>query len=317
MRALPENGRPAGFGGAVGRFKLTAALDRREAATNDAVALTVTVEGEGFLRAVAPPELGAPPDLKVFPPKVSASARPARDTLVSRKSWEWILVPLVAGELRLPPVRFAYFDPDAGEYRVATEDTGPLVVRAGGQATDLSLARGEIQVQRRDLAFIKPLRGTLRQASVRVHGTAPYLALLLLPLVWAPLVIVLGRRRARLQQNLGLARSRRARRHARTRLQAARRRLSASGADFHQDVARALVEYVADRTNRSAAGLTYDLTDELLAERGVDETLRRRFRGCLESCDFARFVPSSAAPARRAELLDEAETLIDAIERAS
>jgi hypothetical protein len=81
-------------------------------------------------------------------------------------------------------------------------------------------------------------------------------------------------------------------------------------------VARALVGYVADRFNRSAAGLTYDVADELLAARGLEPELRRRFRNCLETCDFARFVPASSANERRTEVLGEAGELIDRLEKA-
>ena len=87
-------------------------------------------------------------------------------------------------------------------------------------------------------------------------------------------------------------------------------------ATFHEEVARALVEYVADRFNRSATGLTYDLADELLSQRNVDVELRRRYRACLETCDFARFVPASAKSERRSEVLEQALALLAELERA-
>lgn len=317
VRALPVGGRPDDFGGAVGEYTLTLSMDRQEAAVNDAVALTATVEGEGFLRAVAPPVLDTPPDIKVFDPKVSSSSRSTRGKLVSRKTWEWILVPLVAGELKIPAVRFPYFDPDSGTYRLASAEPPLLVVRQNGGTPEPSLARGDIRLQRRDLAFIKPPRGTLRHRTPRAHQRGLFVVMLLLPLLWGPAWVVVGRRQAKLRQNLGLARARRARGRARQRLRAAGKQLDATdAASFHEEVARALVEYVGDRFNRSAAGLTYEMADELLASRGIEGTLRRRFRACLETCDFARFVPSAAASERRAEVLAEAEALIDQLEKA-
>jgi hypothetical protein len=139
----------------------------------------------------------------------------------------------------------------------------------------------------------------------------------LAPVVWAPFLIWLGRRRELLQRDLGLARGRRARRRARKALSGIRREMKHSaGTEFHEAVARALVAYVGDRFNRAPSGLTYELADELLAARGVDEGVRRRFRSCLETCDFARFVPGSARAERRVEVLDDALELIDALERA-
>ena len=85
---------------------------------------------------------------------------------------------------------------------------------------------------------------------------------------------------------------------------------------FHEEVARTLVEFVADHFNLAAAGLTYDVVDELLISKGIDPALRRRFRTCLETCDFARFVPSAGASDRRAEVLEEATAAIDELEQA-
>jgi hypothetical protein len=81
-------------------------------------------------------------------------------------------------------------------------------------------------------------------------------------------------------------------------------------------VARALVEYVADRFDRSPAGLTYDVADELLVARGVDAALRLRYRTCLETCDFARFVADSGGAERKAQTLEEARQIVDHLEKA-
>ncbi len=316
VRPLPTVGRMDDFSGAVGVFTLKVGLDREQATANEAVALTATVEGEGFLRAVAAPILDPPPDIKVFDPKVSSSFRTVRGKLVSRKTWEWILIPLAPGELQLPPVRFQYFDTESGSYKLANVDLPLLVVRQGDAAPESPLAGGEIQLQHRDLAFIKPLGDRLQERVPRAHQRTAFLTALLLPLAWAPLAVLVGRHRARMQRNLGLARSRKARSRAKQRLRRSAKRLDeGDSAVFHEEVARALVTYVADRFDRAAAGLTYQLADELLAAQGLVEPLRQRFRSCLEACDLARFVPSSSAPERRSEMLAEARELIDEMER--
>ncbi len=318
VRPLPTAGRPPDFSGAVGRYEFQATLDRQETAVNDAVALKATVQGEGFLGAVAAPSFTASADLKVFPPKVSASSRGVRGQMVSRKTWEWVLVPLAPGEVALSDLSFSYFDPAQGSYEEARASLLPLVVRRGDPTQeDAPVVGGEVRLQRRELAFIKPLHGELRAGAPRVHQRSSYRVLLALPLVWVPLLVVASRHRSRLQQNLGLARSRRARSRALKRLRAAGKHLDLeASSSFHEEVGRALVEYVADRFNRSAAGLTYETADELLASRGLDVELRRRFRSCLESCDFARFVPSAAQSERRTEVLSEATQVLESLERA-
>ena len=318
VRQLPAEGKPDEFSGAVGSYRVRASLDREQSRINDAVALKATVEGQGSLRSVAAPELLGSDALKVFDPQVKESTVRAQDgKVLSRKTWEWIIVPLTPGELTLPELRFSYFDPGEAAYRTAMAGELVLAVERGDGSLGEPVTRGEVRLQRRDLAFIKPLRGELREAFPRAHERGLFTALLVVPLGLAPLFIVAGRRRARLARDQGLARSRRARARARKRLQSARKQLEqADPATFHEQVARTLVEYVADRFDRAPSGLTYDLAEELLSSKGVDPALRRRFRSCLETCDFARFVPATAQAERRAEVLTDADELVEQLERA-
>jgi len=317
VKRLPEAERPADFGGAVGSFRITSTVDRKEVQANEAVALKFTVQGEGFLKSVSPPHLDLPPDLKVFEPRATESSSTTGGKLVSRKSWEWVLVPLVPGEVRIPSPGFSFFDPVQGGYRELRADAIRITVqRAERGGEEAPVARGEVRLKRQEIAFIKPLRGRLRDERTPTHRRAWFLAALVSPLVWVPAVVLLGRRRSRLREDRSFARAGRAGSRARRRLRSCEKRMSSLDAgSFHEETARALVEYVADRFDRSAAGLSYELADSLLESRGVSPEVRARFRACLERCDFARFVPESGSISRKAEVLGEARALVDLVER--
>jgi len=317
VKPLPETGRPDDFSGVVGSFALEVAADRRTARVNDAVALRATVEGSGFLRSGPAPTLEATPDLKVFEPKVTESSEIRDGKLRSRKTWEWVVVPLTPGEVRLPAVRYAVFDPTTAAYEVLGGEPVVLTVERGEPAADDAIARGDVRLERREIAFIKPLRGRLLDRQPRIHQRGWYVTLLVLPAVVGPLIVVAGRRRALYRQNHSLARARRARTRARRRLRAARQRADRSGSDsFHEEVARALVDYIADRFDRAPSGLTYDVADDLLASRGVSADLKRRLRTCLETCDFARYVRSSDDPQRAEQVYRESSAVVDELEEA-
>jgi len=315
VKQLPP-GQPEEFGGAVGRFSLDVTIDRDRAAVNDAVALRATVEGEGSLQSVDAPVFEPPPGVRVFDSKITEATQRITGRMSSRKTWEWILIPLDPGEVQLPELRFPYFDPDSASYEVARSKPLLLAVERGDRLPDPTEIRSEIRLQRRDLAYIKPLRGRLTTHHPGAEDRALFRALLLVPVALTPVTIYLGRRRSRMRRDLGLTRARRARAKARKQLHAARRKLDQlESASFHEEIARTLVEYVADRFNRSSAGMTYELADDLLASKNVDADLRRRYRSCLERCDFARFVPAAAQSERRTEVLDEAETVVEQLER--
>jgi len=314
VKPLPETGRPAEFSGAVGSFRMKVVTTPSAVDLGEAFAVRATVEGDGSLQAAMPPKLDAPPDVKVYDPKAVDAASFGADHLGARKSWEWVVVPLAPGTLKIPAPTFAYFDPIAGAYRQLKDDIPELTVRRGTGTGESVASRGEVQANRTDIAFLKMLRGSLSEAKPPIHKRGWFVALLVLPLVLTPVGIVLGRRRERYLTDHGFARARRAARTAAKRLDRAAARATSSPAVFHEEVAGALVDYVADRANRPASGLTYDQLDDILAAKGVPDEPRRRYRACLETCDFARFVPESGKPEAVADLVADARAILRALE---
>lgn len=315
VRPLPEAGKTPDFQGAVGSFRITTSCDRRNAQVGDAIAVRATIEGQGSLQAAPPPRWTAPPGVRVFDPKVVVNEATGANHLSSRKTWEWVVVPLSPGSVALPPVAFSYFDAESGAYRTALGELPPIAVVRGSGTQDSGIARGEVQPNVRDIAFIKIRRGSLRESAAPLTRRTWFLALFALPLLAAPVGIWAGRRRLRLKTDHGFARSRRAARTAGKRLAHAAAR-AADPVAFHEAIARALVDYVADRANRPAAGLTYDELDAILEGKGAAPELRRRYRVCLENCDFARFVPDSHRAGARGDAVSEARGIVAALEAA-
>ena len=84
---------------------------------------------------------------------------------------------------------------------------------------------------------------------------------------------------------------------------------------FYAEVAQALTEFVAAKFDTSAAGLTHDRIEALLASRGVPDEERRLFHRCLEACDFARFAPASSGPDEMRRALAAAGEILVRLER--
>jgi hypothetical protein len=120
VRPLPEEGRPAEFGGAVGRFAVTAEAEPRELEFGDTLKLTLRIEGEGNLALLDPPRLDDLPGFHVYG---------ALDDRGSRlRTIVFDLAPTATvGEV--PGIALPFFDPEAEEYRTARSAPIPLVVR--------------------------------------------------------------------------------------------------------------------------------------------------------------------------------------------
>ncbi len=320
VQPLPAAGRPAGFSGAVGNFSLQVTADRSESQVNDAIGVKVKVAGEGNLNAVNALPLPELSDFKQYAPKVGSSTSVVADRLRGEKVWDYVLIPLAPGSQSVPPVAFSFFDPKAAVYRTVASGPIPIQVARGAAgsagAGRTLVAQSDVRMLRRDIHFIKQVQGALRDRSRPFYRSTWFAVLLLLPLAADLGVYVMARSRDSQRVNVRRRRERRARAMARRRLKEARRRMTPSTARaFYAEVAQALAEFVAAKFDTSAAGLTHDRIEELLASRGVPDEDRRTFHRCLEACDYARFAPTSSGLDEMRRSLLATEEIIVRLER--
>ncbi len=316
---LPAESRPPGFTGAVGNFTLQVTADRKESRVNDAIGVKVRVAGEGTLNAVTTPPLADLSDFKQYAPKVGSSTSVQGERLRGEKVWDYVLIPLAPGAQAIPPVTFSFFDPRAQAYRTASSPPIPIQVARGEDQPGASLplvTQSDVRQVRRDIHYIKLAPDGLSHRSRPFYRSPVFAALLVLPIVADAGLFAVARRRILSAEGRRQRRERRARSLARRRLKEARRRMSPSAAAaFYAAVAGTLTQYVADKFDTSAAGLTHDRIEALLASRGAPEEARRTFHRCLEACDFARFAPTSSGPDEMRKALAAAEESLVVLER--
>ncbi|RAK66925.1 hypothetical protein DLM85_12015 [Hymenobacter edaphi] len=132
VRALPPV--PAGAApAAVGRYQLREGVGSTSFRTGHTISYTLTVEGEGNLTALAPPEPRPVPGLEVYGPEVHLELTRADGRVTGRKVLRYRLVPRQPGRLRLRDVlRVPVFHPDRGRYDTLRPElelavTGPAV----------------------------------------------------------------------------------------------------------------------------------------------------------------------------------------------
>jgi hypothetical protein len=118
---LPVEGKPASFSGAVGDFSIISAVDKTEVRANEAITLTVKVEGRGNVAAIGQPKANWPQNVELYDSKGSAKTSKAG---VGEKDFEILLIPRAPGDVTLPGLEFSYFDPSKKQY--VTRNTDPI-----------------------------------------------------------------------------------------------------------------------------------------------------------------------------------------------
>jgi hypothetical protein len=123
--ALPMEGRPVGFSGAVGEFAVGAELSSDKSAAGDPLTLRLKVSGEGNFDRVKSSMLGATDGWKTYPPTDKFEAADSGG-YSGTKTFEQAVIPLQSGRQQLPELAFSYFDPEKRQF--VRKTTQPLTV---------------------------------------------------------------------------------------------------------------------------------------------------------------------------------------------
>lgn len=117
VKALPEQGKPEGFSGAVGNFTMNAALLKNSFPANETGKLQVMITGSGNLQLLTAPVITWPLGIDAFEPETGESLNKAMVPVYGRKVFEYGFSADKPGTYIIPAINFSYFDPVSGTYK--------------------------------------------------------------------------------------------------------------------------------------------------------------------------------------------------------
>ncbi|MFW6286890.1 MAG: BatD family protein [Candidatus Sumerlaeota bacterium] len=304
VRRLPLEGRPPSFQNAVGQFAVAVNVDREEMTEDDFLTLRIEIGGEGFLGSIAPPELPPMPDWSLVADP-EEKIRQAGEATTGKKTFEYMLRPQRPGMLEIPEIAYAYFDPD--EERYVEEVVGPFHLEvAKGVERRLAVASNndtagegrpgdQVEVGDAPIAYIHAETPASISAPLPFHQSMGF-ALMMLA---SPAVFLLGvgvrwwrgyreRHGDQFRRRSAAARVRRELRRV------AQVEKSAGSREAAAILANAIRQYLADKYDRSAPGLTLEEVEDLVLMHGTSADDARRLREIVEGCDQAEYLPERA-----------------------
>ena len=311
---LPQ--RPATFSGGVGKFNISAQLDKTETKANDPITLRIIVSGTGNLKLIKQPVINLPKDFDKYEPKVTEQTKLTTAGIEGSKIYDVLIVPRHQGKYDIPPVEFTYFDTSTKRYETVKTETFHLDVAKGSGASAVSDFSGqdELQELNKDIRFIKTGDADQHLTGDYFFGsTAYWITIAALVLVFITLFIIF-RQRAIDNANVTAMRGKKANKVATKRLkQAARLMTDNKPGEFYDEVLRALWGYVGDKLNIPVAQLSHDNISSKLAERGVHQSIIDKFIGALDECEFERYAPGDPK-GNMSKVYDKAMLAIEKIE---
>ncbi len=143
VHALPAEGRPAHFTGAIGKFQVAGDARPGSVALGEPVTLYFSVSGEGNFDYVRCPALPDDPAWKAYVPSSKTNYRNQSHTNAV-KTFEQAVIARRNGNVPLPPASFSYFDPTAKQYvtvpialpAITVTGSAPLASASPGGGSD-------------------------------------------------------------------------------------------------------------------------------------------------------------------------------------
>ena len=289
---LPQ--RPENFSGGVGKFSISAQLDKTEAKANDPISLRVIISGRGNLKLIKEPQVNFPKDFDRYDPKVTDKTKLTAQGIEGSVIYDFLAVPRHQGKYEIPPVEFTYFDLSTNSYKTIKSEAFELTVGKGSNTGGSSgiVSQEDLRLLIKDIRYIK--LGNTKQKAIGdffFGSTAYWVVLAALFLVFVSLFVIF-RHRAIENADIAGKRAGKANKVATRRLRKASRLMQEGrAADFYDEVLRALWGYVGDKLRMPVEELSHDNISERLQERHVQQSVIDQFIGALDECEFERYAP--------------------------
>ena len=288
---LPQ--RPAGFSGGVGKYSISATIDKTDVKANDPVKLRVVVTGVGNMKLLKQPEVKFPKDFDHYDAKVTDKTKLTTSGLEGSIVYDFLAVPRHQGTFEIPAIEYTYFDTSANAYKtVRTESFTLNVAKGSGSSSAAYTGQEDVRQLNSDIHYIKT--GDSRQRAVGDYffaSTEYWVSLAVLLLGFISLFVIF-RKRAVERANVAGRRAGKANKVAAKRLKKAAKLMKA-GQDgaFYDEVLRALWGYVGDKLNMPVEQLSRDNISQQLSSHSVSESTIQQFLGALDECEYARYAP--------------------------
>ena len=300
VKALPTEGKPENYSGAVGNFDFKITTSKDELNATESLQARVEVTGNGNLKLFQLPKLTLPNSLEVYEPEHTENVKTNLDGMQGGIADSYTIVPQFKGKYPIPNVDFSYFDPKTETYKTISSGQKLINVLEGptnSTQSDSNIAtvgegKQRVIMNNDQFAFVKSEANLKPISSEPFFNSSWYWGSLLLPLLAIPLAMVFRKKKAERRADVVGNKIRKADKLARKYLGEAKKALGQKEA-FYIALEKALHNYLKAKLHIETSDFSKDRIQELLLKRDVEKPVINDFITILDSCELARYTPFS------------------------
>ncbi|MCX7611348.1 MAG: BatD family protein [Ignavibacterium sp.] len=316
VQQLPENDKPSSFNGAVGKYNITASVDREQVKVNEPITLKIKITGTGNISLLQAPIFDLPAGFEKFEPKLNEEI--IRTSKISgSKTFEYLIIPRAAGVREINPIEFSYFDPDAKKYfTLKTSGFNLKIEQNDSLVALLNVEKEAIKSLGSDIRSIKTSNIELKKKSELLINSVSFWILVLMPLIGFFGILMWNNHNQKITSDIKTFNYLRAEKIAKKSLKKSLKYLTENRPeDFYTEIAQALFGYLENKLDISKSDFTIDLAVEKLNKLGIEQSIIDKMKITAEKCEFIRFAPNAYSNASMKEFYDEVMKVIIEIER--
>lgn len=299
VKPLPTLNQPEDFTGAVGNFSLKVTPSRTALKAGESLDLTVQVSGNGNLKLFKLPELKLPNAFEVYDPVNKQKIDTPLSGMTGSTTDTYTIIPQSKGNFTIKPITFSYFDLGSKSYKTLSSESFEIVVTDGdGQIarkddkTDVDLSKAVVSADQFKYIHTKTKLTDTNQGDFL--GSIKHFGSMLFVLSLIPLFIIIKRRRASSVADVMGNRIKANQRLTKKYLKEAQNTLTQKDL-FYDALERSLHKYLKAKLHIETSEMTKERISELLLEKKFNPTDVGQYMTLLESCEFARYAPSTEA----------------------
>ncbi|MCX5666284.1 MAG: BatD family protein [Candidatus Omnitrophica bacterium] len=327
LLALPQEGRPEDFSGAVGDYQFIYSAGPKKVKVGDPVTLKMEINGTGNFNTVIIPKLENTEGFRVYESQIKTEA--------GRKTFRQVLIPESDKVYQTPKAIFTYFDPEKKMYKTITQEPAPLQVekilespaQVIGQApgspstTPLNFERPpeekrEDSQPQGDILYIKESMGRVQKRGSEVYKNIFFLVIFLAPFLILIVVYLIYAKQDRLRRDTKYAHRTEAFKSMHKEFFELKRRLKSNDSKgFYETLFKAIQDYLGGRLYIPVAGLTFDTVEPVLRSKGVGPETLNKIKNIFSVCDRAKFALINADTLLMKDDMKFLEEIIRELER--
>jgi len=320
VKPLPENGKPLGFGGAVGKLDFKVSASRTNLKNGESMELEVLVSGNGNLKLFSLPKPVVPSALEMYDPVHSETVNTPLSGMNGVISDKYTIIPQFKGSYTIKPMQFSYFDLGTQKYKTITSSEIIVEVADGPISSRNAVANNTNSVNKKTVEagdqfkFIH-LKTNLKSTNKsEFFGSTLFYGLLAAPFLLIPFIILFKKKKEAIDGDVMGNRLKMNNKLAKKYLSEAKKQIG-NKEPFYVALEKSLHNFLKAKLKIETSEMSKDSINEFLADKKAQPKTIAHFIQLKENCEMARYAPSSVVAMQQdfdkaAEVLSELEKQI-------